>query len=112
MTVQLDPNYVEDVVRMGEAAERWLAEHGREGIRFSVPPREWMVIVPLSSSVAMALLADSELSWTLLRVMNGAAEGRGTLFQAGIVIRELGLPHEEWSDEKIARLLKAAGGVS
>lgn len=110
MSVELDEGYVRCIVEMAEAALRWLREHGAEGVRFSLPPPDWMVIVPLP--VAVAMVAESEASRELLLAMDRAVDGKGTLFQASIVVRELGLPHEWWSESKLAALLTRGKGVS
>lgn len=114
MTVGPDAGYVRCVVEMGEAAARWLSEHGRDGVRFSLPPQRLMVVVPLSHPLALVLLADNKPSRKLLLAMDRAADGKGTLMQATFVLREMGLPFEEWSQEKLANLMKAVskGGVS
>jgi hypothetical protein len=82
--------YVAKIEAMADAAESWRQQHPDcRRLAMNFPPKEVMVAADLGSLIDRVAPED-ENARDLLRTMNAAADGQGTLFMAQIVLKMLG----------------------
>ena len=108
--MDLPASYVECVQKMLKAAADWVACRGRVGVLFTLPSQDVALAAPLSAPW-IDLLAATEKARELLVHVDEQTGHEATCLQACFVVRELGLPFEEWNNDKLAALLRGARGA-
>lgn len=105
------PGYAAAVRAVLKRANQWIAEHGWDGLSFTLPPTDVGIIAAPHRKI-IELLAPTETGREFLRALDEASGRKTTVLQLCATVRALGLPVEDWSESQLAELMKQQGDPS
>ena len=99
---QLPAGYVQCVEQMFRSARSWLSVNDYRTLRFRLPPQDVQLVAELTA--AASWLSATPAARRFLEFLDHETKLEATAFQACILVRELGLPFEEWPPEEVEAL--------
>jgi hypothetical protein len=98
------------VRKMVAAALEFCSMHVGQPMALFLPPKDAVLLFPLSTPVALALLARDELARTFIARLSEAArgEGGGNVVQLCYVVRALQIAHQEWTAAELEEFARHA----
>lgn len=107
-TMMDNPGYAAAVSKALARANQWIAVRGRGGLSFTLPPEE-VGLIANPTRETIGWLAPTAIGKEFLHALDEASARQSTVLMLCAIVRALDLPVEDWSESRLAELLKRSG---